>query len=160
MMNVKSSRLDRYYNIAKVLLCLTPFVCLAYLSMGAARVGGSVSAAIGEDPKLAVMFLVSMINPFIAYLMTFMQKKLHMDAAYAAVNLTLLIAAEIMLQNVWYILLLGFILYKTLREHRLTVKESFRKEWRGNFLSIISGIIVLIGLCSVFIFASIRIALH
>lgn len=51
-MNVKSSRLDRYYNIAKVLLCLTPFVCLAYLSMGAARVGGSVSAAIGEDPKL------------------------------------------------------------------------------------------------------------
>ena len=73
--------------------------------MGAARVGGSVSAAIGEDPKLAVMFLVSMINPFIAYLMTFMQKKLHMDAAYAAVNLTLLIAAEIMLQNVWYILL-------------------------------------------------------
>ena len=70
-MNVKSSRLDRYYDIAKVLLCLTPFVCLAYLSMGAARVGGSVSAAIGEDPKLAVMFLVSMINPFIAYRFNF-----------------------------------------------------------------------------------------
>lgn len=160
MMNVKSSRLDRYYDIAKVLLCLTPFVCLAYLSMGAARVGGSVSAAIGEDPKLAVMFLVSMINPFIAYLMTFMQKKLHMDAAYAAVNLTLLIAAEIMLQNVWYILLLGFILYKTLREYGLTIRESFRKEWRENFLSIISGSLVVIGLCSVCLFATIRIALH
>ena len=159
-MNVKSSRLDRYYNIAKVLLCLTPFVCLAYLSMGAARVGGSVSAAIGEDPKLAGMFLVSMINPFIAYLMTFMQKKLHMDAAYAAVNLTLLIAAEIMLQNVWYILLLGFILYKTLREYGLTIRESFRKEWRENFLSIISGSLVVIGLCSVCLFATIRIALH
>ena len=128
--------------------------------MGAARVGGSVSAAIGEDPKLAVMFLVSMINPFIAYLMTFMQKKLHMDAAYAAVNLTLLIAAEIMLQNVWYILLLGFILYKTLREYGLTIRESFRKEWRENFLSIISGSLVVIGLCSVCLFATIRIALH
>lgn len=156
-MNVKSSRLDRYYNIAKVLLCLTPFVCLAYLSMGAARVGGSVSAAIGEDPKLAVMFLVSMINPFIAYLMTFMQKKLHMDAAYAAVNLTLLIAAEIMLQNVWYILLLGFILYKTLREYGLTIRESFRKEWRENFLSIISGSLVVIGLCSVCLLSLIHI---
>ena len=122
--------------------------------------GGSVSAAIGEDPKLAVMFLVSMINPFIAYLMTFMQKKLHMDAAYAAVNLTLLIAAEIMLQNVWYILLLGFILYKTLREYGLTIRESFRKEWRENFLSIISGSLVVIGLCSVCLFATIRIALH
>lgn len=160
MMNVKSSRLDRYYNIAKVLLCLTPFVCLAYLSMGAARVGGSVSAAIGEDPKLAVMFLVSMINPFIAYLLIFMQKKLSMDAAYAVVNLTLLIVAEIMLQNVWYILLLGFILYKTLREHELTVKESFRKAWRGNFLSIISGSLVVIGLCSVCLFATIRIMLN
>ena len=159
-MNVKSSRLDRYYNIAKVLLCLTPFVCLAYLSMGAARVGGSVSAAIGEDPKLAVMFLVSMINPFIAYLMTFMQKKLHMDAAYAAVNLTLLIAAEIMLQNVWYILLLGFILYKTLREYGLTIRESFRKEWRENFLSIISGSLVVIGVWSVCVFATLRIAGH
>lgn len=39
MMNVKSSRLDRYYNIAKVLLCLTPFVCLAYLSMGGGQSG-------------------------------------------------------------------------------------------------------------------------
>ena len=92
--------------------------------------------------------------------MTFMQKKLHMDAAYAAVNLTLLIAAEIMLQNVWYILLLGFILYKTLREYGLTIRESFRKEWRENFLSIISGSLVVIGLCSVCLFATIRIALH
>ncbi|MBS7008975.1 hypothetical protein [Anaerostipes sp.] len=160
MINVKSSRLDRYYNIAKVLLCLTPFVCLAYLSMGAARVGGSVSAAIGEDPKLAVMFLVSMINPFIAYLISFMQKRLNMDAAYAVVNLTLLIAAEAMLQNVWYILLLGFILYKTKREYGLSVTESFRKSWKGNFLSIISGSLVVIGFCSVCLFATIRIAVQ
>lgn len=159
-MNVKSSRLDRYYNIAKVLLCLTPFVCLLYLSMGAAKVGGSVSAAIGEDPKLAVMFLVSMINPFIAYLMTFMQKKLNMDAAYAVVNLTLLIIAEVMLQNVWYILLLGFILYKTMKEYGLTIWESFKSARRGKFLSIISGSLVVIGLCSVCLFATVRIALH
>lgn len=160
MMNVKSSRLDRYYNIARVLLCLTPFVCLAYLSMGAARVGGSVSAAIGEDPKLAVMFLVSMINPFIAYLLIFMQKKLSMDAAYAVVNLTLLIAAEVMLQNIWYVLLLGFILYKTKREYGLSVRESFQNALKGRFLSIISGSLVVIGLCSICLFATIRIAMH
>lgn len=160
MMNVKSSRLDRYYNIAKVLLCLTPFVCLAYLSMGAARVGGSVSAAIGEDPKLAVMFLVSMINPFIAYLLIFMQKKLSMDAAYAVVNLTLLIVAEVMLQNVWYVLLLGFILYKTRKEYGLSVRESFQNALRGRFLSIISGSLVVIGLCSVCLFATVRIAMY
>ena len=92
--------------------------------------------------------------------MTFMQKKLHMDAAYAVVNLTLLIAAEIMLQNIWYILLLGFILYKTTRESGLTVRESFKKVWRNQFLSVISGSLVVIALCSVCLFATIRIALH
>ena len=137
-------------------------VCGLALPFHGQPVGGSSlsSRDRGEGQKLAVMFLVSMINPFIAYLMTFMQKKLHMDAAYAAVNLTLLIAAEIMLQNVWYILLIGFILYKTLREYGLTIRESFRKEWRENFLSIISGSLVVIGLCSVCLFATIRIALH
>lgn len=160
MMNVRTSGLDRYYNIAKVLLCLTPFVCLAYLSMGAARTGGSISMAIGEDPKLAVMFLVSMINPFIAYLLIFMQKRLALDAGYAAVNLSLLIAAEMLLQNVWYILLLGFLLYKTLKTYGITLREAFNKEWNNKFLGTVSGSLVVMALAGICLFATIRIAMH
>ena len=65
-----------------------------------------------------------------------------------------------MLQNIWYILLLGFILYKTTRESGLTVRESFKKVWRNQFLSVISGSLVVIALCSVCLFPTIRIALH
>lgn len=116
--------------------------------------------AIGEDPKLAVMFLVSMINPFIAYLLIFMQKRLALDAGYAAVNLSLLIAAQMLLQNVWYILLLGFLLYKTLKTYGITLREAFKKEWNNKFLGTVSGSLVVMALAGICLFATVRIAMH
>ena len=49
---------------------------LMYISMESAKVGLPMSEVIQSNPKLTIIFLVSMVNPFIAYLLTFIQKKI------------------------------------------------------------------------------------
>lgn len=154
----KNTKLDRYYNIAKVLLALSPFVALAYISMNAAKMGTTMAAEIGQNPNMTVMFLVAMINPFIAYLLIYAHKKIDQrDSAYAVVNLVFLIVAEIMLENMIYILLLGFILYQTMNAGNVTIKESFQTKLQEKFLSTISGSLVVIVLAGICLFARIRI---
>ena len=85
--------------------------------MESAKLGISLAEVIGQDPNQTVMFLVSMINPFIAYLLIFIQKKIdNNDVKYAIVNLVMFMVAEILLMNLLYVILFGVILYKTLRK--------------------------------------------
>lgn len=154
----KSTKLDRYYNIAKILLTLSPFVALAYISMNAAKMGMATAAAVGQNPSMTVLFLVAMINPFIAYLLIFAHKKIDQnDSAYAVVNLVFLMVAELMLENVIYIVLLGFILYQTMNAGNITIKESFQTKLHERFFSTISGSLVVIVLAGICLFARIRI---
>ena len=53
--------LNKYYNIAKILLTLTPFMSLMYISMESAKVGLPMSEVIQSNPKLTIIFLVSMV---------------------------------------------------------------------------------------------------
>lgn len=156
--NIKS--LDKYYNIAKVLLTVTPFLYMIYLSMGAAKIGISIPQAIQENPKNVVMFLISMINPFIAYLLIFMHRKIEDgDIAYSVVNLAVLIIAEMMIENVWYIILLGFLLIKTSKTYNVSFKECFKCKWNKGFFGTISGGIVVLALSGICLFATLRIGM-
>lgn len=161
MANVKQMKsLDKYYNIAKILLTITPFLYMMYLSMGAAKVGVSISQVIQKDPRSMVMFLVSMISPFIAYLLVFMHKKIESgDVAYSVVNLVVLMCAEIMLENLWYVILLGFLLVKTLKTYNVSLKECFKDKWDKSFFGTISGGIVVLVLSGICLFASLRISM-
>ncbi|SCH87479.1 MULTISPECIES: hypothetical protein [unclassified Romboutsia] len=156
--NNKINSLSKYYNIAKILLTLTPFMALMYLSMESARMGVAMQQAIQQNPKLTILFLVSMINPFIAYLLIFIQKKIESsDTSYAITNIVMFIVAEILLQNVLYVILFGVILYKTLKTYNVTIKESFKEKLKDKFLMTISGSLVVIGLACICLFATIRI---
>ena len=89
--------IEKYYTIAKVLLTISPIVCVLYLNVGSISVGKSILNVIQEDPKLLIMFLSTMSNPFIAYLLIFMQRRIEeKDIAYAVVNLAILVIAQIM----------------------------------------------------------------
>ncbi len=150
--------LNKYYTFAKVLLTLSPFAGLMYLSMQSARIGLSMPEAIQSNPKLTILFLTSMINPFIAYLLIFIQKKIDQDdVAYAVTNLVMFMVAELLLQNIVYVMLFGFILYKTLKVYNVTLKESFEKKINNKFLMTISGSLVVICLAGICLFANIRI---
>ena len=67
------------------------------------------------------------------------------------------IVAEILLQNVLYVILFGVILYKTLKTYNVTIKESFKEKLKDKFLMTISGSLVVIGLACICLFATIRI---
>lgn len=150
--------INKYYNIAKILLVLSPCMSLMYLSMESAKLGISLAEVIGQDPKQTVMFLVSMINPFIAYLLIFIQKKIdNNDVKYAIVNLVMFMVAEILLMNLLYVILFGVILYKTLRAYNVTIKDSFKEKLGKGFFMTVSGSLVVIFLAGICLFATIRI---
>ena len=142
--------INKYYNIAKILLVLSPCMSLMYLSMESAKLGISLAEVIGQDPKQTVMFLVSMINPFIAYLLIFLQKKIdNDDVKYAIVNLVMFMVAEILLMNLLYVILFGVILYKTLRAYNVTIKDSFKEKLGKGFFMTVSGSLVVIFLAGI-----------
>lgn len=150
--------INKYYNIAKILLAISPCMSLMYLSMESAKLGISLPEVIGQDPKQTVMFLVSMINPFIAYLLIFIQKKIdNNDVKYAIVNLVMFMVAEILLMNLLYVILFGVILYKTLRAYNVTIKDSFKEKLGKGFFMTVSGSLVVIFLAGICLFATIRI---
>ena len=150
--------INKYYNIAKILLAISPCMSLMYLSMEAAKLGISLPEVIGQDPNQTVMFLVSMINPFIAYLLIFIQKKIdNNDVKYAIVNLVMFMVAEILLMNLLYVILFGVILYKTLRAYNVTIKDSFKEKLGKGFFMTVSGSLVVIFLAGICLFATIRI---
>lgn len=150
--------INKYYNIAKILLAISPCMSLMYLSMESAKLGISLAEVIGQDPNQTVMFLVSMINPFIAYLLIFIQKKIdNNDVKYAIVNLVMFMVAEILLMNLLYVILFGVILYKTLRAYNVTIKESFEEKLGKGFFMTVSGSLVVIFLAGICLFATIRI---
>ena len=150
--------INKYYNIAKILLVLSPCMSLMYLSMESAKLGISLAEVIGQDSKQTVMFLVSMINPFIAYLLIFIQKKIdNNDVKYAIVNLVMFMVAEILLMNLLYVILFGVILYKTLRAYNVTIKDSFKEKLGKGFFMTVSGSLVVIFLAGICLFATIRI---
>lgn len=150
--------INKYYNIAKILLAISPCMSLMYLSMESAKLGISLAEVIGQDPNQTVMFLVSMINPFIAYLLIFIQKKIdNNDVKYAIVNLVMFMVAEILLMNLLYVILFGVILYKTLRAYNVTIKDSFKEKLGKVFFMTVSGSLVVIFLAGICLFATIRI---
>ena len=150
--------INKYYNRAKILLAISPCMSLMYLSMESAKLGISLAEVIGQDPNQTVMFLVSMINPFIAYLLTFIQKKIeNNDVKYAIVNLAMFMVAEILLMNLLYVILFGVILYKTLRAYNVTIKDSFKEKLGKGFFMTVSGSLVVIFLAGICLFATIRI---
>ena len=150
--------INKYYNIAKILLAISPCMSLMYLSMESAKLGISLAEVIGQDPKQTVMFLVSMINPFIAYLLIFIQKKIdNNDVKYAIVNLVMFMVAEILLMNLLYVILFGVILYKTLRAYNVTIKDSFKEKLGKGFFMTVSGSLVVIFLAGICLVATIRI---
>ena len=150
--------INKYYNIAKILLAISPCMSLMYLSMESAKLGISLAEVIGQDPNQTVMFLVSMIDPFIAYLLIFIQKKIdNNDVKYAIVNLVMFMVAEILLMNLLYVILFGVILYKTLRAYNVTIKDSFKEKLGKGFFMTVSGSLVVIFLAGICLFATIRI---
>lgn len=151
-----NSSIERIFTIIKVLLAVSPFMALGYLTAKGGS-GGTLQTILSQNPQYTVMFLVAMVNPFIAYLLGFLQEHLNKaDYGYAVVNMTLMIIAEAMLQNFLYVAVLAFLLYKIIKTYQISVKESVEDIVKGHLFRDISGSIVVLVFAAICMFAMLQ----
>ena len=128
-----NSSIERIFTIIKVLLAVSPFMALGYLT-AKGTAGANLQTILSQNPHYIVMFLVAMVNPFIAYLLGFLQQHLNKaDYGYAVVNMALMIVAEVMLQNFLYVAALDFLLYKTVKNISDSGERLCRKKPKKSF---------------------------
>ena len=151
-----NSSIERIFTIIKVLLAVSPFMALGYLTAKGGA-GGTLQTILSQNPQYTVMFLVAMVNPFIAYLLGFLQEHLNKaDYGYAVVNMALMIIAEVMLQNFLYVAALAFLLYKIIKTYQISVKESVEDIVKGHLFRDISGSIVVLVFAGICMFAMLQ----
>lgn len=156
----KDKGIDRIFMIIKVLLAVSPFMALGYLSANGVKYGGSLQTILNSNPDLAVMFLVAMVNPFIAYLLGYVEQHLKKaDNGYVLLNLGLMIVAELMIENIMYALILAFLIYKCVKTYQIPVKESIKASAKDHLLRDISGSIVVLIFAGICLFARIQIGM-
>ena len=143
-----NSSIERIFTIIRVLLAVSPFMALGYLT-AKGTAGANLQTILSQNPHYTVMFLVAMVNPFIAYLLGFLQQHLNKaDYGYAVVNMALMIVAEVVA--------LAFLLYKTVKTYQIPVKDSVEKSLKNHFLRDISGSIVVLIFAGICMFAMLQ----
>ena len=155
----KTSSVDRIFTIMRGLLILSPFVALGYLTVDSARAGGVADwqTIIGSNPNNTVMFIVAMMNPFIAYLLGFVKDHLNMgDYDYGMLNLILMVVAEVMLQNFIYALGIAFLTNKCSKVYQAPIKGCLKRKIGNHLFRDISGSIVVLALAGLCMFAMLR----
>lgn len=149
---------DKWFTIAKVLFTLAPFIALIYLQ---ALIGGSsLQEMLRQNPEITLTFLASMAGPFTAYLLGLAQKHFYEgDAAYMMAHLLLLLAAELLLRNGVYSLLMGGLIFFVYRMTGISPLEALRLKRKGHFFRDLSGCIVLIVFAVFCLFVSLRLGM-
>lgn len=121
---IEKKRIDRYFMISKGLLFVTPVIAYLYVSLRATMVGVSFQEVLANEPSITIIFLIAMMNPYIAYLVGLIQKKLaNKEYLYAGINMVFLLASQALVLNYVYFAMLGYTFFKALRYESITIKS-------------------------------------
>lgn len=149
--------MNRYFMIAKVFLAVTPVICYFYVSLLSMKEGIGMQDVLTQHPSVTILFLIAMINPYIAYLMHLVQKKLESnDTTFALINMGLLLLAQIFTMNALYFMMLLFVFYKAVCVYHIEVKTTCRSMnlkqslWNGG------GSLFVVMISTLCLFATIR----
>lgn len=119
----QKTTIKRIFLITKCFLCITPMLAYMYIALQASLFQIDVQGMLQASPNVAIVFLISMMNPYIAYLLHLMEKQLQNgDTAYVCVNMLLLLLAQLLTLNVFYFIMLAYVFYKTYHTYRLDMK--------------------------------------
>lgn len=155
--NKATQRMNRYFLVTKVFLAITPIIAYFYVSMCAMMQGVDFKTILETQPSIAVVFLIAMINPYIAYLVHLIQKKLaEGDHKFAMINMGLLLVAQALTLNAFYFMMLLYVFYKAICAYHIQVKTTMRSYgfkqlvWNGG------GSFFVMMISSISLFATIR----
>lgn len=105
--------LNRTITFVKVFLAVTPLLAYAYVTLKAGADAVTLQEVLETTPSITVVFLLAMLNAYIAYLLHLMQTRLNEgDCQFAAINIPILLLAELMTGNVLYFVMLAGIFYQ------------------------------------------------
>lgn len=153
----KLKKLDRYYAIAKVFLMITPFIAYLYLSLLATARGITLPEVLSSEPSVAVIFLIAMMNPYIAYLLNISQNKLkNGDVKFACINFVLLLVAQALTLNSLYFMIVAFLFYVTVKTYDIKVMKTIKEFTIKSTFIYGGGSLIVITFGIVSLFATIR----
>lgn len=116
--------MKRIFLIAKVFLCMTPIIAYAYVSLQAMMQQLVFQEMLQTSPNLVIVFLIAMINPYIAYLLHLMEKKLvNNEQGFVLINMLLLLLSQILTMNAFYFMMLAYVFYKAYRFYGLDIAK-------------------------------------
>lgn len=153
------------FKIMKVICCLMPIFCLGYFMTFAGSMSFSAidSGILEQQPALAVVLLISMLCPYIAYILNVTENDL-LDSKfeYAMMNIIILFAAALLMKNI--VLCIGF----SLGIHSLLKDKSMRFNQLVGMIKQVKlaeglketgGSLIVLALSSICLFAMLRLGI-
>lgn len=152
-----SNHMHRMFTIAKIFLACTPIIAYFYVSMMSSSMQLTFQEVLTQNPSITIVFLIAMMNPYIAYLLNLVEKKLeNQDTAFACINMILLLIAQLLTLNVFYFVMLLFVFYKAMHYYQIDIKSTIQSMnikqslWNGG------GSFLVMMVSSVCLFATMR----
>ncbi len=148
--NKEYQKLNKYFMIAKVFLLATPLICYFYILLQSSILGSSFQEILVQNPQVTIIFLIAMINPYIAYIVKLIQKHLEQkDYQFSCLNMAILLVAQILTFNVFYFFMLLYVFIRAIRYYdiqllnnlrKITIKQTLFNGGGSLFVLLISGI--------------------
>lgn len=150
-------RLNRYFMITKVFLAITPLICYLYISLKASMNAMTFQEILVKDPTITIVFLIAMLNPYIAYLVGLIQNNLTKgNTKFAIINMALLLVAQAITMNAFYFTMLLYVFYRAVRYYKIQVFPTIKSSTIKQTLYNGGGSLLVMLISCISLFATIR----
>lgn len=153
----KLKKLNRYYMIVKIFMMVTPFIAYLYLSLLAMTRSITLPEVLSSEPSVAIIFLIAMINPYIAYLLGIAQRKLNEgDIKFACINFVLLLLAQALTLNSLYFMIVACLFYVTIKTYDIKVFKTLKEFTIKHIFQYGGGSFIVVAFSTICLFATLR----
>lgn len=150
-------KLNRTFMTAKVFLLITPLICYMYILLQSSMLSLNFQQVLVQNPQITIIFLISMINPYIAYLMKLIQKHLEQqDYQFSCMNMIVLLIAQILTMNIFYFLMLLYVFIRAIRYYDIQVLENLKKATIKQTLFDVGGSLFVMLVSFISLFSTIK----
>lgn len=150
-------RMNRYFTIAKVFLAMTPIIAYLYVSLRASMLSITFQEIVTKEPTVTIIFLMAMLNPYIAYLLDITKRKLDAgDTKFACINMVVLLLSQALLLNSFYFTMLAFVFYKAIKFYNIEVFKTIKKFTIKQYFTLGGGSFIVMVFSTICLFATIR----
>lgn len=153
----KQKQIEKYFTISKLFLAITPIIAYAYVMMMASMNGLTLQELFIKDASITVTFVIAMINPYVAYLLDLVQKKLEeKDNLFVMINMIILLIAQAMTMNFFYFMMIGVVFYQIIVIYKIDMKTTLKQLNTKNTFTMGGGSFIVMSLSLVCLFSSIQ----